>query len=218
MSRVILILFALASLASCTENIGGIDEDTRFDMVTFEQENAEGTLFSMQSYEDSPLMSLQADGLKGLELKRGERTMLYYYPENTVSENYKKIKVEYKVTTLFDSLRVLNSNNISNLNSDLIRLKSIWRTGNFLNFNMYLQYTGKPRQLMLIMDKSTRYNEVVDFYLVDNMLGVEGTFYRRAYASFFVGRVWEQSSCRKIRVYVNDESYPTIKYYEFSKQ
>lgn len=193
--------------------------DAILNMVTFEGQKDNVCTFSYQGYDDSPLITLNANGYDGSKFKKGERTMLYYYITSQSSTDTKKdINVRYPISTIFDSLRVTNHENIIKYPSNLVQLKSMWRSGEFINMNISLQYTGSPRQFILVMDKSTENNPTVDLYLIDNPLGADGYFYRKAYASFFVGAIWRKSSCNTVRVHVNDENYPDVKYYDFQKQ
>lgn len=149
-------------------------------------------------------------------MRIGQRTMVNYVVTGEATRNIRDISIRGVSHVLFDSLRMSSIDNINGYPNNPMQLKSIWRTGNFININCLLQYTGRPRQFAMIMDKDTWHEEIVDVYVIDNVMGAETYFYRKAYASFFVGNVWYLPTCRTLRVHLNVENYPE-QYYDFSK-
>lgn len=210
-------LAAILTLISCSKDDIGADNNAQLAMATFVSEDKSGSTFSYQAYDDSPEITLTAPGKTELGMKKGTRTMLYYTVTRNNSENAKTIALQGTMNTFFDSLRIASNENIMQMRGNAVRLKSIWRSGNFINFNIFLQYTGHPRQFLLVVDNATRDKETADLYLIDNTMGVDGTFFRQAYASFFIGNLWNYPRCKRVRVHLIDESFPTIKYYDFSK-
>ena len=82
---------------------------------------------------------------------------------------------------------------------DSVRLKSIWRTGNYLNLSTEVKFTEGKRQLYLVMDKATWHSDTVRAYLAHNMLGEQAYFWRKCYLSFYIGAVWKLQSCKVLR-------------------
>lgn len=220
MKKIVTILgIALIMLVSCSkdDDYTAPTNDRLYNMVTYESQNSEGTTFTYQGYEDSPVFTLHATGFQAKDMKRGHRTMLYYYVNSISSTTEQSVKVSFASFTIFDSLRVAAKDNILKVTSNPVQLKSMWRTGEFINMDMLLQYTGKARQYMLIMDKATADNDIVEAYLIDSLMGNPGFYYRQVYSSFFVGAAWRKPTCRTLRIYINDENYPNVKYYDFNK-
>ena len=213
------LMLAALSLMSCNDDkAGGITDLMRTDMVTFEEESDAGTLFSMQEYEDSPMMYLMADGVHGTKLNKGERTMLGYYTKSAESPDKANIAVQFRIPVIFDSLRVAAKERIREYEINPVELKSIWRTGNFVNINTFVQYTDKQRFIALIVDEATLGRETVEAYFVDDILGHPGYYYRQAYISFFTGNLWAKyPDSKTLRIYINDTSYPKVKYYDITK-
>lgn len=207
---------AIILLSSCQKEGSKNSVDSFLNMVTFQSQDKNSSTFTYQAYEDSPEITLNAKDFTG-KFHKGQRTMLYYSIHNDLGNNIQDIKVHKPISTFFDSLRITKTENIQKVKSNPIQIKSIWRTGEFINLNCLLQYTGKNRQFYLVIDEATFDNEIVDSYLVDNLMGFEGSFYRQAYGSFFIGAVWRKDKNKTLRVHVVDESFPDVKYYDFNK-
>lgn len=218
LSRMLLAVAALLAMVACrNDEPGGHENDTRLDIVTFDYDDGSASTFTMQEHEDSPLITLVAPGVTNLKLKKGERTTLHYY-ELSAESNYKRtIKVNYSIHTIFDTIRVASKQKIDEYTNNPIQLKSVWRTGCFININALAQYTGETRKLGLIIDESTVNNDVVDAYLIDDILDADGLFYRRALISVYTGNLWQKYHCSTLRVHINDTCYPDVEYYDFSR-
>ena len=213
------LIAAALALFSCNDDKGGSFTDLiRTDMVTFEEESDAGTLFSMQEYEDSPMKYLMAEGMRDTKLKKGQRTMLGYYTKSSDTPGRENIAVQFRIPVIFDSLRVATKERIREYEINPVELKSIWRTGNFVNINTFVQYTEKQRFIALVVDEATLGRETVEAYFVDDILGHPGYYYRQAYISFFTGNLWAKyPNSKTLRVYINDNNFPNVKYYDISK-
>ena len=99
-----------------------------------------------------------------------------------------------------------------------VKLRSLWRTGDFLNLHCQVEYTGKSRTFMLVADGYHLDSDTVDCYLVHDLRGEQASFWRDCYASFNIGALWKRPSFRCLRVHVNDMTFPETAYYDFTKQ
>jgi len=70
---------------------------------------------------------------------------------------------------------------------------------------------------MLVADAGTLDNDTVICYLVHDLRGEQGTFWRDCYASFNVGALWHRDSFHCLRVFLNDVTFPETEYYDFIK-
>jgi hypothetical protein len=193
--------------------------DFSYDMVTYlgAGDNG-GSVFSFQSLDDSPLITLNAPATTLNGINAGQRLLLNYVVNDSVSSTLKTVSVNGYAKAITDSLRIASHQRLLTLAMDSIQLKSIWRSGNYINLNCFVKYTGEVRVVSLVVDESTRNNSVVDCYFVHDMKGATTYFWRRCYCSFYIGSLWKSSSCRTLRVHLNDLSYPSIKYYDFNKE
>lgn len=219
---VIAVLLAAIDVAanSCRDTEpGSAAADVRYDFVTFEQTTADGSLWSYPPRDDAPLISLHATGFAAPDdIKRGERRLMCYSIDERLADTDWRVGVRYANRMIFDSLRVTSAESLAERSSEPIQLASLWRTGEFINVDCKVQYTGEARKFYLITDEATLGDATLHLYLIDDLNGAEGSFYRQCYASFFIGAVWRRATCEQIVVHVNDTRRPEQQEYVFKKQ
>lgn len=222
-SRLLALLLAVAALSACH---GSDDDDTRivewrYDFVTYMGYSGSTATFEYLGRGDSAAIVLRASGLdKPGHLATGQRVLLYYTVTGTPSPGVRDVQARYYTSgnVASDSLRV-NTKPVEQYAMHPIKLRSLWRTGGYINLRGQVEYTGHPRQLYLMADGATLDSDTVDVYLVhDLMQGQDSTrFWRNCYGSFYVGEAWYKPSCRVMRVHVRDVVRPQATYYDFAK-
>ena len=214
----ILLLMALFALASCDkhEDIDRAYTDYRYDIVTYLGQNDRGAVFEYLGHGDSAAVKLQSHvSLK--DVKVNERVLLRYdFTDQATSTANRTIDVYGCNGIINDSLRVTTVSPDS-LPQHQIKLRSLWRTGEFINLHCQVEYTGKTRTFMLVVDGSTAANDTVHCYLTHDLRGELGTFWRDCYASFNVGALWRKDTFKCLRVHLNDVTFPETAYYDFNK-
>ncbi len=189
-SRLLALLLAVAALSACH---GSDDDDTR--IVEWR--------YDFVTY-----------------MATGQRVLLYYTVTGTPSPGVRDVQARYYTSgnVASDSLRV-NTKPVEQYAMHPIKLRSLWRTGGYINLRGQVEYTGHPRQLYLMADGATLDGDTVDVYLVhDLMQGQDSTrFWRNCYGSFYVGEAWYKPSCRIMRVHVRDVVRPQATCYDFAK-
>ncbi len=223
-SRLLALLLAVAALSAC-QDPGG-DDDTRivewrYDFVTYMGYSGSTATFEYLGRGDSAAIVLRASGLdKPGHLATGQRVLLYYTVTGTPSPGVRDVQARYYTSgnVASDSLRV-NTKPVEQYAMHPIKLRSLWRTGGYINLRGQVEYTGHPRQLYLMADGATLDSDTVDVYLVhDLMQGQDSTrFWRNCYGSFYVGEAWYKPSCRVMRVHVRDVVRPQATCYDFAK-
>lgn len=208
----IVLLMALA--ISCSEDEPYEYGDFRFDMVTFTGYDAERAVFSLLQRDDSEI-TLRTASRCSLDVNQGQRMLLNYIPAGAVTNGVQEIRARGYTEAVTDSLRY--TSRPDSVVMDSVRLKSIWRTGDYLNLSTEVKFTEGKRQLYLVMDKDTWHSDTVRAYLAHNMMGEQAYFWRKCYLSFYIGAVWKLQSCKVLRVYLNDVIYPKVEYYDFAK-
>ena len=213
-SRLLALLLAVAALSACH---GSDDDDTRivewrYDFVTYTGYSGSTATFEYLGRGDSAAIVLRASGLdKPGHLATGQRVLLYYTVTGTPSPGVRDVQARYYTSgnVASDSLRV-NTKPVEQYAMHPIKLRSLWRTGGYINLRGQVEYTGHPRQLYLMADGATLDGDTVDVYLVhDLMQGQDSTrFWRNCYGSFYVGEAWYKPSCRVMRVHVRDVVRP----------
>lgn len=222
-SRLLALLLAVAALSAC-QDPG--DDDTRivewrYDFVTYMGYSGSTATFEYLGRGDSAAIVLRASGLdKPGHLATGQRVLLYYTVTGTPSPGVRDVQARYYTSgnVASDSLRV-NTKPVEQYAMHPIKLRSLWRTGGYINLRGQVEYTGHPRQLYLMADGATLDGDTVDVYLVhDLMQGQDSTrFWRNCYGSFYVGEAWYKPSCRVMRVHVRDVVRPQATCYDFAK-
>ena len=221
-SRLLALLLAVAALSACH----GSDDDTRivewrYDLVTYIGYSGRTATFEYLGRGDAAAIVLRASGLdKPGHLATGQRVLLYYTVTGTPNPGVRDVQARYYTSgnVASDSLRV-NTKPVEQYAMHPIKLRSLWRTGGYINLRGQVEYTGHPRQLYLMADGATLDGDTVDVYLVhDLMQGQDSTrFWRNCYGSFYVGEAWYKPSCRVMRVHVRDVVRPQATCYDFAK-
>ncbi len=212
------LIAALLALSSCDkdEDIDRAYTDYRYDIVTFLGQNATGAVFEYLGHGDSASVRLQSRVALSEEVKANQRVLLRYdFADNTASD-HRNINVYSCNGIVSDSLRQTGASPDS-LPMHEVKLRSLWRTGEFINLHCQVEYINTARTFMLVADGQTLSNDTVNCYLVHDLRGERGTFWRDCYASFNVGALWKKPTFKVMRIYLNDKTYPNTEYYDFTK-
>ena len=214
----ILLTMALLALSSCNkqEDIDRAYTDFRYDIVTYLGQNATGAVFEYLGHGDSTAVRLQSAVDISKDAKAYQRVLLRYdFTDKTPSAS-RTITVYGCNAIVSDSIR-MTMDGPDSLPLHEVKLRSLWRTGEFINLHCQVEYTGKSRTFMLVADGNTLNDDTVHCYLAHGLRGEMGTFWRDCYASFNVGALWKRPSFHCLRLHINDETFPDIDYYDFTK-
>ena len=214
----ILLLTALVALVSCDkqEDIDRSYTDYRYDIVTYLGENGTGAVFEYLGRDDSAAIKLQSRVIVS-DVKTQQRVLLRYdFTDKAATGATRDIDVFGCNAIFSDSLRMIMESP-SSLPQHEVKLRSLWRTGEFINLHCQVEYTGKARTLMLVADGNTLDNDTVHCYLTHDLRGEQGTFWRDCYASFNVGALWKRPTFHCLRIHINDVTYPDTKHFDFIK-
>ena len=214
----LLLLTALLALAACDkqEDIDRAYTDYRYDIVTYLGLNDRGAVFEYLGHGDSASVKLQST-VNVSDVKSNERVLLRYdFADQATGSDTRSIMVYGCSAIINDSLRQSNTSPDS-LPFHEVKLRSLWRTGEFINLHCQVEYTGKSRTFMLVADASTLSSDTVHCYLVHDLRGERASFWRDCYASFNVGALWKRPSFHCLRIHLNDLTFPETDFYDFSK-
>ena len=214
----ILLLTALLVLVACDkqEDIDRAYTDYRYDIVTYLGQNDQGAVFEYLGHGDSAAIRLQSR-VTVSEVKTHQRVLLRYdFADKATNAANRDIDVFGCSAIISDSLRQSTASPDS-LPQRQVKLRSLWRTGEFINLHCLVEYTGKTRTFMLVADAATLAADTVHCYLVHDLRGELGTFWRDCYASFNVGALWRKDTFKCLRVHLNDLTFPDTEYYDFIK-
>ncbi len=212
------ILLALIAFIACDkqEDVDRAYTDYRYDIVTYLGQNDRGALFEYLGHGDSAAIKLQSH-VNVKDVKPWQRVLLRYdFADQAAGADSRDIDVFGCNAIFSDSLRQSMAAPDS-LPCHEVKLRSLWRTGEFINLHCQVEYTGKARTLMLVADGNDLDADTVDCYLVHDLRGEPATFWRDCYASFNVGALWKKATFRCLRVHLNDVTFPDTEYYDFNK-
>ncbi len=213
----ILLITAILALTSCDkqEDIDRAYTDYRYDIVTYLGLSDRGAVFEYLGRGDSSAIRLQST-VTVSDVKTHQRVLLRYDFADKATGAERDINV-YGCNAIFsDSLRQTQASPDS-LPCHEVKLRSLWRTGEFINLHCMVEYTAKARTFMLVADGNTLKDDTVHCYLVHDLRGERATFWRDCYASFNVGALWHKDSFRCLRIHLNDLTFPETEYYDFIK-
>ena len=214
----ILLLTAVLALVACDkqDDIDRAYTDYRYDIVTYLGVSDRGAVFEYLGHGDSAAVKLQS-GVSLKDVKSHQRVMLRYdFADMATGSDTRNITVYGCNAIISDSLRQSTAAPDS-LPQHEVKLRSLWRTGEFINLHCQVEYTGKSRTLMLVADAATLTSDTVHCYLVHDLRGERGTFWRDCYASFNVGALWHKHTFSCLRIHLNDLTFPQTGYYDFNK-
>ena len=213
----IMMFASLLALASCDkqEDIDRAYTDYRYDIVTYLGLSDRGAVFEYLGRGDSAAVKLQST-VTVSDVKTHQRVLLRYDFADHATGTERSINVYGCSAIISDSLRQSTATPDS-LPRHQVKLRSLWRTGEFINLHCQVEYTSKARTFMLVADGNTLGNDTVDCYLVHDLRGEQATFWRDCYASFNVGALWRKDTFRCLRIYINDVTFPNTEYYDFIK-
>jgi len=214
----IMLMAILLCLASCDkqQDIDRAYTDYRYDIVTYLGQNAAGAVFEYIGHGDSASVRLQSSVDVSQDAKVNERVLLRYDFADSHQGPSRDIDVFACSGIISDSLRVTTSSPDS-LPRHQVKLRSLWRTGEFINLHCQVEFTSQSRTFMLVADGNTIGNDTVHCFLVHDLRGQRGTFWRDCYASFNVGALWHRQSMRCLRVWLDDVTFPDTRFYDFKK-
>ena len=213
----IVLLALLMFTASCDkqEDIDRSYTDYRYDIVTYLGQNDHGAVFEYIGHGDSATVRLQSDASIS-DVKVHERVLLRYEFADKDATSSRDITVYGCNAIINDSLRQTTVSPDS-LPRHEVKLRSLWRTGEFINLHCQVEYTGKARSFMLVADANTLADDTVHCYLMHDLRGERASFWRDCYASFNVGALWKRNTFHCLRVHLNDMTFPETEYYDFYK-
>lgn len=211
-------LMVVALVACDDEDIDRRYTDYRTDIVTYLGNGTQGAQFELLRRDDSTSVLLQSAVRLKDTFKAGNRVLLRYDWADGQAGDIRRINAYGIAAIVSDSLRY-NVQPIEHYIAQMepIRLLSMWRTGDYLNLRLQAEHTGKTRHFYLLLDSATARRDTVHCYLVNNTHGDTTYHWREAYASFFVGNIWNRPSCRVMRVHINDAAFPTVTTHDFNK-
>ena len=191
----------------------------RYDIVTYMGSDAAGNArFELVGRDDSASVMLTARYTMASTVQPWQRVLLRYDWADARNGGAERAVEVYGCTSILsDSLRY-TAQPLEHYLVDIepLKMRSIWRTGEFINLHCQLPYTGKSRHFYLLLDSTTWRNDTVHCHLVHRIYTDTTYHWRDAYASFNVGNIWKLPSCRTLRLHITEDRNADA-IYDFNK-
>ena len=214
MKRIFPILFVVAAaLVGC-----GKDDAYDFgqfynDMVTFTgSDNGTARFENIGRGGEKSVLYAKIDTKS---LQQGRRVLLNYVVAENLGKDSYNVDVHGIVGAVTDTVRSGSDVDVKQRRMEQIKLRSIWRTGDYINIHCEVEYTEKARTLCVLATKSSMSTNVADCYLVHDTKGAQKFFWRTCYFSVYVGDTFGR--CDEINLHINDAINPDKKVYNFKK-
>lgn len=212
----------IAALMACNDShdIDRAYTDYRYDIVTYMGcDDDSHEVFRLQGRDDNPAITLLATGTHAPQGSNpGRRLLLRYDFADAAGDSVRHINAYAATAIISDSMRYTLKPVAQYLqNNTPVKLRTVWRTGDYLNLHGQLEYTGKSRHFYLLVDSSTWNRDTVHCYLVHNVFGDTTRHWREFYASFYIGATWKRNPKQVLRFHADDLVRPEVTYRDFTK-
>lgn len=192
------------TLGSCGEDgVDGPVEMTCTDIVTYAGENAGRATFTFRKADDSPLITLTAQGALGNDdIDPGTRLLISYIPQDNKAYESGPVTLLGGRTIPQSSVAMEWHDDYNDWGKNPVYVYSVWRSGIYLNFHVRLTYSPEPRIFCLAADPATVNSAWPDVYMVHVMAGDADNHDRAYYASFDISKLWAEPEVEGIRLHV----------------
>lgn len=221
MKHLLTIVAVVTLLSACSGDRTVDDALTHhlYDIVTYTGSDKDTGIASFERVERDNRSTTMLSGWVPVPegIKPQQRVLLRYnYDDEAVGASSRNVKVYGITGVITDSLRV-GKVALSYYAMHPVKMRSAWRTGDFINMHCQVEYTGKSRTFMLLIDDATRNCDTVHCYLHHDLRTDTAYQWRECYASFNVGNVWKRTACHTLRVHINDEITAGERCYDFDR-
>jgi len=207
---ILLLSILIMILPSCSDtNDGtGIPANAIFDMVTFSSQTPAGAVFTLQREQTSPELTLVAANQQvNTELfPIGCRMIIAYTNDSGDINKSGNITLYGGGMVKNGKVEVKSAEETDNFHSDLVRLTSVWLTGNYLNFELQVDCTIEPTTYTIYADEATLDTDNPTLYLILKADDPGTSYWQQTYASFDISSIW-LSGAERFTVVVNDNNF-----------
>lgn len=202
MKKIFMILLPLILVACGSSDSAPDIEPAVYDIVTYESTTLDGSVsvFTYQVMDDSPVITLTANWKVPQSVSPGTRLLLAY----TTDTPGKSGPIEVKQAVLIPGGKPIEANDIPY--SEPLQIRSLWRTGNYLNLDGVITISGAAKELNLYAKESSLDKATVQLAIIigegDGPVGAEVK--KNLYASWNIGEIWNKTTCEAIDVFYTD--------------
>ena len=202
---VVATLLLLLSLVGCDNNKGKEPTVYYADFVTCHLKS-DNTIFFEQVLrnDQGSAMLYPTPTLKG-NVYEGQRVMLQYYINDVLSEGNFDITATQVVSVRHDTIIDAHPDNIAAYPDDPVKMNASWRTGNYLNLDIQLEYYDKAHRLDLFYAPVQQSGDTIDVILRHDKNKDLPGYWTTAYASFYIPNL---GNYQAMRIYANIPNEP----------
>ena len=209
MKKIVKFIFSIVSICLVGTMVSCLDgEEPRVyytDFVTTHT-NPDKTLYFEQVLRNDlgsnmlyPNPSIAADATEGM------RVILQYYVNTVHPDNSKEVEVKGIYSVRHDTIIDAHPDTIAAYPNDPVKINSIFRTGNYLNLDMSIEYFNKTHSLDLFSNPMQASSDTIDVILRHDRNDDVFGYWVSAYASFYIPNL---AQYKAMRVYANTPDLP----------
>ena len=202
---VLLVLFCIF-FACCKDEEPYPVKYQAVDLVTFiANDMYQGITLELKRSDKSEKYRMKAPQYIDTIIPRGRRVLVSYEAE--MADTVKRpmpILLTGLAMIPFDTVCPKSIEEIKKLPLPQLSVLSCWKSGDFINFQVELQYDGNSRSFSLVADENTIGKQQLDCYLYNMGKPVSENFIdTRNYGSFFAGDFLSKDCPGVVRIYTN---------------
>ena len=203
---ILMSVMAMGLLAACSEDDDAYSYgDFLYELVTYEGSEEGKAVFTYQSYNDSPLVTLTASNVKSVDAPKGQRMLLNYVIEQSLAANDQVVTVKGLAKVNTDTIAVVESSKLDTTKMDPVKVASVWRTGNYLNVRCKVLYTETPRMMALATTGEVGEDGALQCYQLQDLMGAQPYYWTETYFSYYIEPAISNADCKTLIYNVNDE-------------
>lgn len=140
-------------------------------------------------------------------ISENQRVMLQYIAKGIVEDNHLSINIVELAAVRNDTITQATADILAEYPNEQVILKTLWRTGPFLNLEVQLEYFNKQHRLDLFTNPMQASSDTLDVVLRHDRQGDAPGYWTTAFASFYVPEMLN-TDFKVLRMYANIPSEP----------
>lgn len=213
-----LILLPVALLiAGCSDEPEGTSKQLCESIVSFVGNEEGMVVFEYQEVDDSPMITLKAQGkLEDKRVKKGTRLLLRYTMPTGVDPSVGgeigfvglKLPLADTVSTVTEAPETLGA----------ISLTTIERTGEHINLTAQMPNVKEREITIVTAEEPLAADGIADLYIASRVEEESTTYETHTVASLWIGPVWSREEVKGVRVHINNSNNPYRNEFTFLKK
>ena len=135
---------------------------------------------------DQGSITLVPDPSMSYKVAQGKRVLLQFYQLDSIDATTKRIEVIQLSPILSDTVRPLPIDSIDKMKNDILKISTAWRTGDYLNLNLQIEYNNIPHRLGFYYDPVQQNPDTLDVYLRHDNNGDALGYWIQTYTSYYI--------------------------------